>query len=183
MKRYMTTALLGLAFVLTAACGYSEDKKEASAVSFASAVEGSDAFVGLVVDQDDDKVLAYVCDGKSVGTWLTGAPNEDGTLSLTAADGARVSGRIAGGELAGTVTLPGDPTPHAFKARSVSEPAGLYRNKGEVQGQPAVGGWIVLADGSQRGGIRTSSGFTSTDTDLAKPTKPVTSFTSNETDF
>ena len=182
MKRYMTTALLGLTFVLTAACGYGEDEKEAAA-SFASALEGSDALVGLVVDQDDDKVLAYVCDGKSVGTWFTGAPNEDGTLSLTAADGARLSGRIADGELSGTVILPGDPAPHPFKAGSVSAPAGLYRSKGEVRGQAAVGGWIVLADGSQRGGIRTSSGFTSTDTDLAKPKQPVTSFTSNESDF
>ena len=52
-----------------------------------------------------------------------------------------------------------------------------------MRGQPAVGGWIVLADGSQRGGVRTSSGFTSTDTDLAKPTKPVTSFISTDVDF
>jgi hypothetical protein len=182
MKRYMTTALLGLAFVLTAACSYGENKKE-EAASFASAVEGSDALVGVVVDQDEDKVLAYVCDGKSLGTWFTGAPDEDGTLTLTAADGARLTGRIAGGQLSGTVTLPGDAAPHPFKASSVSAPAGLYRAKGEVRGQPAVGGWIVLADGSQRGGIRTSSGFTSNETDLAKPTKPVTSFTSTDIDF
>jgi serine/threonine-protein kinase len=182
MKRYMTTALLGLAFALTAACGYGEDKK-AEAASFASAVEGSDALVGVVVDQDDDKVLAYVCDGKSLGTWFTGAPNEDGTLALTAADGARLTGRIAGGQLSGTVTLPGDNAPHPFTASTVSAPAGLYRTKGEVRGQAAVGGWIVLADGRQRGGIRTSSGFTSSDTDLAKPTKPVTSFTDTSVDF
>lgn len=182
MKRYMTTALLGLAVVLTAACGSGEDQKEAPA-SFASAVEGSDALVGVVVDQDDDKVLAYVCDGKSLGTWFTGRPNDDGTLALTAADGARLSGRIAGGRLTGTVILPGDAAPHPFAASPVSAPAGLYRAKGEVRGQTAVGGWIVLADGSQRGGIRTSSGFISTDTDLAKPTKPVTSFTDTSIDF
>lgn len=181
MKRCLTSALLGLAIVLTAACGYGDDEEKAA--SFASAVEGSDALIGVVVDQDDDKVLAYVCDGKSLGTWFTGAPEDDGSLALTAADGARLSGRIAGGQLAGTVTLPGDAAPHPFTASSVSAPAGLYRTKGEVRGQPAVGGWIVLADGSQRGGIRTSTGFTSSDTDLAKPTKPVTSFTSNETDF
>lgn len=181
MKRHVGTALVGLAIVLTAACGYGEDKDEAVA-SFASAVEGSDALVGVVVDQDDDKVLAYVCDGKSLGTWFAGAPNDDGTLTVTAADGARLTGRITGGELSGTVTLPGA-TPRPFTAPAVSAPAGLYRAKGEVRGQAAVGGWIVLADGSQRGGIRTSSGFTNTDTDLAKPTKPVTSFTDTSVDF
>ena len=62
-------------------------------------------------------------------------------------------------------------------------PAGLYRARGEVRGEPAVGGWIVLSDGRQRGGIRTTTGFSSTDTDLARPPKPVTSFTSNESDF
>lgn len=182
MKSYVRNGVVGLAVVVLGACGGGSER-DTAATSFASVVEGSDALVGLVVDQDDDKVLAYVCDGKSVGTWFTGGPNEDGALSLTAADGARLAGRIADGELSGTVTLPGDPAPHPFKARSVSAPAGLYRTKGEVRGQPAVGGWIVLADGSQRGGIRTSSGFTSTDSDLAKPNKPVTSFTSNESDF
>ena len=181
MRRSMATALLGLAFVLTAACGYDEDKAEAA--TFASAVEGSDALVGVVVDQEDDKVLAYVCDGKSIGTWLTGKPGDDGTLTLAAADGARLTGRIAGGRLSGTVALPGHSAPHPFTASTVSAPAGLYRAKGEVRGQSAVGGWIVLADGSQRGGIRTSTGFTSNETDLAKPTKPVTSFTSTDIDF
>jgi hypothetical protein len=182
MKRYVRIALVGLAVVGLAACGGSGEKKEAAA-SFASAVEGSDAFVGVVVDQTEDRVLAYLCDGKSTGTWFSGAPGEDGTLALTATDGARLTGRIAGGALSGTVTLAGDPSPHPFNAKSVSAPAGLYRARGEVRGQPAVGGWIVLADGSQRGGVRTSSGFTSNETDLAKPSKPVTSFISTDVDF
>ena len=183
MKRYVRIALVALAVVGLAACGGSGEKKEEAVASFASAVEGSDAFVGVVVDQTEDRVLAYVCDGKSTGTWFSGAPSEDGTLALTATDGARLSGRIADGALSGTVTLAGDPSPRPFHSKSVSAPAGLYRARGEGRGQPAVGGWIVLADGSQRGGVRTSSGFTSTDTDLAKPGKPVTSFTSTDIDF
>jgi hypothetical protein len=44
-----------------------------------------------------------------------------------------------------------------------------------------VGGWVVLADASQRGGVTTSTGFIDQESDLARPGKPVTSFTETDT--
>ena len=184
MGSHIKKVLVGVAVTLLVGCGSGGGgEKEAATASFAAAVEGSDAYLGAVVDDTDDRVLAYVCDGKSVASWFTGEAGDDGSISLTSADGARLTGRVDGKILSGSVVLPGGGATHRFSAPAVSSPAGLYRSKGQVRGEAAVGGWIVLGDGSQRGGIRTSTGFTSTDTDLARPNKPVTSFTSNESDF
>ena len=182
MKSYVRNTAVGLVAVVLGACGGGSGR-DTAATSFASVVDGSDALLAVVVDQDEGKVLAYVCDGKAIATWFTGAQADDGTLALTAADGARLMGRIDGGEVSGMVTFPGDPSPHAFKAPAVLAPAGLYRTKGDVRGEPAVGGWIVLADGSQRGGVRTSSGFSGSETGLSKPSQPVTHFTTTGIEF
>ena len=183
MKGHIRYVLVGLAVAVLAGCGsYGGDDENAEAASFAAAVDGSQAFVGAVVGESDRRVLAYVCDGKSIASWFTGEAGDDGNLDLTSADGTRLTGRVDGDSLTGSVVLPGGAS-HRFSAPAVTTPAVLYRAKGQVRGEPAVGGWIVLEDGSQRGAIRTSTGFTSTDTDLARPTKPVTSFTSNESDF
>jgi hypothetical protein len=183
MKSHIRYVLVGLAVAVLAGCGsYGGDDEKAEAASFAAAVEGSDAFVGAVVGESDRRVLAYVCDGKSIASWFTGEAGDDGNVELTSADGARLTGRVEGDLLSGSVVLPGGAS-HRFSASAVSTPAGLYRAKGQVRGAPAVGGWVVLEDGSQRGGIRTSTGFTSSDTDLARPPKPVTSFTSTDVDF
>ena len=178
MRSHIGNVLGGVAVTVLAACGAGGD---ATATSFAAALDGSDAFVGVVLDQGAGRLLAYVCDGESVAAWFTGTAAADGSLSLTSAGGARQTGRVDGSRLSGTVVLPG--AAHSFSSTSVTEPAGLYRTKGEVRGEPAVGGWIVLPDGTQRGAVVTSSGFMSTDADLARPDKPVTSFISTDTDL
>jgi hypothetical protein len=101
-----------------------------------------------------------MCDGKSLASWFTGQADEAGNVSLASADGATLTGRLAQDRLSGTVTLPGG-SAHPFRAPAVADPAGLYRQRGEVGGQAAVGGWVVLPDGRQKGAVRTSSGFTS----------------------
>lgn len=180
MKSHVRKVIVGLAAtVVLAACGNyggGEESKEAAA-SFATAVEGSDAFVGAVVDEADDRVMAYVCDGKSVATWFTGKAAEDGTISLTSADGSRLSGRVAGDRLTGSLVLPNGGATLNFSAPEVDSPAGLYRSKSQLRGEAAVGGWVVLEDGRQRGAVRTTTGFISWEPDLAKPDKPVTSST------
>ncbi len=183
MKSHIRYVLVGLAVAVLAGCGSAGgDDDKAEAASFAASVEGSDAFVGAVVGESDGRILAYVCDGKSIASWFTGEAADDGTIALTSADGARLTGRVDDDALTGSFILPGGAS-YRFRASTVTTPAGLYRAKGEVRGAPAVGGWVVLENGSQRGRIRTSTGFTSTDTDLARPPKPVTSFTSTDVDF
>jgi serine/threonine-protein kinase len=183
MKRSLSTALVGLAVIGLAACGDYGKKEEKAAASYASAVEGSGALVGVVVDQKEDRVLAYVCDGKSVAAWFTGTPGDDGSISLTSADGTRLTGRVAGDTLTGSLILPNGGATHTFSAPEVDAPAGLYRSKSQLRGEPAVGGWVVLEDGRQRGAVRTTTGFISWEPDLAKPSKPVTGFISTDTDI
>ncbi|MDQ4132197.1 MAG: hypothetical protein M3179_03095 [Actinomycetota bacterium] len=128
-------------------------------------------------------MLAYLCDGKNVATWFKGETGADVTVELTSADGARLSGRVEGDRLEGSVTLPAGGATHAVSAPAVKEPAGLYRAERPVDGQTAVGGWIVLSDGRQQGAVRTSTGFSETGSDFARPEKPVTSFTTKDTDL
>ncbi|MFN2506068.1 MAG: hypothetical protein ABR540_17910 [Acidimicrobiales bacterium] len=118
-----------------------------------------------------------------MGTWLSGVAEPDGAVDWTSRDGARLRGPIADDEPIGTVALsPGGPL-HPFEAPAVTAPAGLYRAWGDVDGQPALGGWVVLADGRQRGGVRTSTGFIDSESNLARPDKPVTSFINPDVDL
>jgi hypothetical protein len=73
----------------------------------------------LVVNQDDRRVLAYLCDGKNVATWLKGQAARDGTVTLAGGDGALVNGRIDANELTGTVTLPGETSARPLVASAV----------------------------------------------------------------
>ena len=165
-----------------AACGDDKPDEASPATSFAAAVPETDALFALVVNQDDRRVLAYLCDGKNVATWLKGQATQDGTVTLAGDDGALVNGRIDGKELTGTVTLPGETSARPLVASAVNRPAGLYRARGEVRGEAAVGGWVVLPDGRQTGAVRTSSGFIDSESNFAKPSKPF-SFMDSGADF
>lgn len=185
---WLRRTLAGFALVAVALAGCGNDgngsaPSAARGASFAGPVGGTDALVGLMVNPGDRRVMAYVCDGKAVGAWFSGVAEPDGAVDLTSRDGARLRGRIAGDELTGTVALsPGGPV-HPFEAPAITAPAGLYRARGEVGGQPALGGWVVLADGRQKGGVRTSTGFIDLESDFARPDKPVTSFTETGADI
>jgi len=98
----------------------------------------------------DGKVAAYVCDGKSVESWLTGTAT--GTNATLTAGGDRLVAEVAGGGLHITGTVRGrlvDVT-----AAPASAPAGLYRL--DATNGTTVG-WIVQPDGTQVG-LRSRSG-------------------------
>ena len=175
--------LASFALVALVAAGCGDDDDADSGASFAAPVAGTEAFVGVVVNPGDRRVLAYVCDGKAVAAWFSGQAGPDGAVELTSRDGGRLTGRIARNALTATVTLVPAGEEHAFTAPAVEAPAGLYRARGEVDGQAAVGGWVVLADRRQRGAVRTSSGFIDQESDFARPSKPVTSFIESGSDF
>lgn len=149
--------LLMLAVTLVA-CGGLRTAATATAPSatslagnFAGAVPGTDAFLAVVVDKSDH-ALAYVCDSKQTADWFRGAVAPDGALDLTAPDGAHLTGKVAPGSVAGTLTLAGKSLP--FTASPTEGDAGLYRATETINGTAYVGGWIVLPDGEQRGSVR-----------------------------
>ena len=98
----------------------------------------------------DGKVAAYVCDGKSVESWLTGTAT--GTTATLTAGGDRLVAEVAGGGLHITGTVRGRPVD--VTAALASAPAGLYRL--DATNGTTVG-WIVQPDGTQVG-LRSRSG-------------------------
>lgn len=181
------TVALGL---LLAGCGasanapqdqqpaYDEPSKHTG--NYAGKVEGTDAFVAVVVDRND-KVLAYLCDGKegesaTLAEWFTGAVADDGSLDLRSEGGAHLVANVSGEAAEGSVTLP-DGEERAFAASPVEAPAGLYRAEETVEGEEYVGGWIELANEEERGAVKNrSSGFIDLNGDLSRPSEPVDGF-------
>jgi hypothetical protein len=91
----------------------------------------------------EGKVAAYVCDGKSVESWLTGTAV--GTTATLTGGSDRLLAELVTGELRVTGTVRGRPV--EVTATLASAPAGLYR----VSSGGTTIGWIVQPDGTQVG--------------------------------
>jgi serine/threonine-protein kinase len=118
-------------------------------VTYAGNVGGGGASIAIAVK--DGKAIAYLCDGASAEAWLQGT-GTDGQLKLTGADGASLNATYANGTATGTVAAVG--RQWTFAVASVAPPSGLYRANATVANAQIVGGWIVLADGTQVGTTR-----------------------------
>ena len=147
--------------VLVACGGGSDDgagpAPAASVRTYVGTAQGTAAFVAVVVD--GSRALAYVCDGvpgDPVGTaptvqaWFNGS--SDGTaVNVTQAAG-QLQLRLTDGDMTGTLTLAGGRA-LPVSGRVVAGDAGLYRAEAAGTGAKAVAGWILAADGQQRGGV------------------------------
>jgi hypothetical protein len=139
--------LLILLALLLAGCGRQSATEPAAMTTFVSQIAGTESFIGLVTD--GRAVVAYVCDGQSVSHWFRGGVT-GGTLNLESAGGARLQATVAETVVQGQFTLPGAAA-LAFSADPAIEPAGLYRAEHEADDGRYIAGWVVLADGRQRG--------------------------------
>lgn len=115
-------------------------------VTYAGNVQGGAATLAIAIK--DGTAVAYVCDGKKAEAWLQGTA-AGGELSLTGPGEAKLTGTYGNGKAAGQVWAAGKKW--AFSLASVKPPSGLYRAAADVNGARVVGGWIVLADGTQVG--------------------------------
>jgi hypothetical protein len=118
-------------------------------VTYAGNVGGGGATLAIAVK--DGKAIAYVCDGATAEAWLQGT-GTGGQLALTGANGASLNATYANGTATGTVTATG--RQWTFTVGAVAPPSGLYRANATVANAQIVGGWIVLADGTQVGTTR-----------------------------
>ena len=91
----------------------------------------------------DGKVAAYICDGRSVESWLTGTAS--GSTATLAAGSDRLVAQVTQGGLHVTGTVRGRPVD--VTAALASAPAGLYR----LDTNGTTVGWIVQPDGTQVG--------------------------------
>jgi hypothetical protein len=115
--------------------------------SYAGRTDDDSAAVAVSVH--DGRAVAYFCDGRSKESWLKGDVQDDGTMRLTGANGARLDGTLQDGRrIRGTVDVGGH---HAFTAEKADKPSGLYRAAATVRGARIDGGWIVLQNGRQVG--------------------------------
>jgi hypothetical protein len=123
-----------------------------SAPAWAAAYRGPAVYVGrdaarrtsVAVAVRGGQVAAYVCDGRSVESWLTGTASGDTATLTGGAD--RLVAQVAAGGLHVTGTVRGRSVD--VSASLASAPAGLYRLDAD---NGTTVGWIVQPDGTQVG--------------------------------
>ncbi|MEW6742092.1 MAG: chitobiase/beta-hexosaminidase C-terminal domain-containing protein [Planctomycetota bacterium] len=126
-------------------------KEAPPARAFVGTVEGSDAVVALIAD--DEQVTAYVCGGpRSLSThtaWFLG-PLASGRFELSTGERGEemLRGEIVAGQARGALRL-SDGGEHAWSAREVNldSPAGLYMGTGQAD----VTGVVVMDTGHLQG--------------------------------
>jgi hypothetical protein len=106
--------------------------------------------ISVAVAVRDGKAAAYVCDGKSLESWLTGTVS--GATAMLTAGGDRLVAELDADWLTVSGTVRGRAV--HIRAKLASEPAGLYRLSGT---NGTTIGWIVQPDGSQVG-LETQNG-------------------------
>lgn len=159
----IAAVLLAVAVGVLAACGSSESNDisapptSAGVRSYVGAAQGTAAFVAVVVD--GSRALAYVCDGvpaDPVGTpptlqeWFNG-PSDGGSVDVQQ-PGGRLQLQLTGADMTGSLTL-ADGRKVPVSGRTVDGDAGLHRAEAAGAEGRAVAGWILAADGQQRGGV------------------------------
>ena len=151
-KSHMTRSALMLVFTATllmAGCQPSAPQVR----SFAGQATNSEAFVGIV--NQNGSLTASVCDGTettvNMAEWFNGSA-ANGAFDLTSADGAHLAGAISAQGVTGMMTQ-ADGKSFAFSISPVSGNAGVYRAEQTTGNGTYVGGWIVLANGDQRGAV------------------------------
>jgi hypothetical protein len=124
-------------------------RKPRLARQWAGKVHGTDSYIS-VFTLTDGQTGAYLADGKQIAVLALGSL-EGGRLSLRAKDGTTVTG-TANGSVSGSVLL--EDEQYRFSGERTSGEAGWYRARKQVGGKPVAAGYILLADGSQRGAVR-----------------------------
>lgn len=168
-SRSTAFVLLGSLLVVLAACGNSGAPSGAptgsaaatgSAVtpsttrSYVGSVPGTAALISVVVD--GKRAMGYVCDGvpgsgaagtaPTIQNWFSG--DSDGkTVDLTTSP-ARLQVQLTDNAMTGTITL-ADGRNAPVAGSLVTGNAGLFR----AESDGTVGGWILAANGEQRGGV------------------------------
>ena len=114
---------------------------------FAGATGGGEATVAVAVN--GAQAAAYLCDGRSLETWLQGSVTGE-QIALTGKGGAGLTGSFSGGAMSGKVTTnTGQAFP--FSATQAAPPAGVYQSRVTLDGLATRVGWVVLPDGTQVG--------------------------------
>jgi hypothetical protein len=120
--------------------------------TYAGHTRTGDASIAIAVR--DGTAIAYACDGHRLESWLVGTVTA-GKIAMTGKKdkNAHVQGTIDADRAVGSGVVGGRKI--TFRVSRAKQPSGLYRIASRVQNAMIVGGWIVLADGSQVGVVTT----------------------------
>lgn len=115
-----------------------------------------EVFVAIFVDEAAESdntrsVRGYVCN-REVGVWLDGEVDGDQVVLASSDEAVRIEATIAAEDVFGVARF-GEVAPQPFTARAATGDAGLYRAEAQLAGDDRVAGWVVLADGRQRGSL------------------------------
>ncbi len=111
-------------------------------------VDGSDALVGIT--SDGLEVAAYTCDSVKTSAWFRGLAG-GGRARLLDPHGATLDFSLGASSATGTFTG-ADGVRHTFTAARSTRPV-LFRAEATIDGKQVVAGWVVGANGTQRGAI------------------------------
>ena len=154
-----TIFVIAASLVTTAAC-----TTDPAVTTFVGRTSDTDIFVAL--STDGAKTAAYLCDGDprantpdvspGVAAWFSTDARDTGSGIDITTDKAGI--HVAFGDTAvGTVSLAGATftfdLPSTETAVEAGSDAGFYIGDELVDGKRVLGGWIVLADGQQRGAV------------------------------
>jgi hypothetical protein len=124
----------------------------ALANQWAGRIEGTDTYIS-VFTLNNGQTGAYLANGKDIAALLLGSIIQ-GSLRLRPFEEIDISvdGTVAESKVDGTVTIRGKK--HPFTADRATGYAGWYRGRTTANGQLVTAGYILLADGTQKGAIR-----------------------------
>jgi hypothetical protein len=148
MMRKMMLSLVALLMLLA---GSQAAPINGNYVAKVTGPAGSNPFVAVVTTRD--KAIAYICDGEVLAEWFRADLQADGlfeTRSTTKKSG--ITAQVNAGSVVGAITLETGRVIQ-FRAMPTDGMAGLYRSDQSINNQRFLGGWIVLANGEQRGAV------------------------------
>ena len=120
---------------------------------FVGKILQTQALIAIAINQE--RVLAYICDGTSIAQWFKGTTSPNNTLELRSKSGSVLKAKFDPDNAQGTIDLQGKL--FAFHAVPARDQAALYR--AERNTPKAVAGWILLSDGEQRAALVDQTGL------------------------
>jgi hypothetical protein len=159
------------------ACGQQSEKvpDRATLDTFVGQVNDSPAYIALITD--GERVAGFVSDGKRYGKWFATADLDDDEAELIARDGAELGEVSINGDSASGDVIVGLRS-HSFEAQRATDKAGLFTAAEKKRQDSFEAGWVVLADGSERGTYDTyiDGEFKTHPAPTLKPTVDIPSF-------
>ena len=135
-------------------------------LGFVGTVEGTDAFVSVVVTNSDteaDDAIVYICDGEAeMREWFRAPVDDRTSFELSNDGGAWVTVELVDGAFTGEFTDTAGSI-HRFDTEEAIGDAGLYEVDDEQAAADGVwAAWVIDNDGNERGAFLRNAVFQTT---------------------